>query len=149
MSRFSRKASSCLTEDTSPDEPNDVGAEAEIFDSSPYDGGGNFDATDASGKEHWCYVFQGSDAEEGYRNPHFVLHTACLTILRYALEDRRPWLATRSVNDFYEALCSQMGDHEMVGMSLRNKHYGAEQFWEQDWEAKKGWEVCSLRRRMT
>jgi hypothetical protein len=136
-----RKASSILTEYNSRNKPKDVGADAEIFISSEFDDGGYFVPTDASGKEHWCYVFLGSDAEEGYQSPHFVLHTACLTILQYALEDSHPSFPIRCLDDFYEALCAQSGAGGLVGMPLKNGHYGAEQSWAQDWEAKKGWEV--------
>ena len=117
-----------------------MAAEAEIYSSSEFDDGGYFDVTDASGTEHWCYVFS-TDAEEGYRTPHFVLHTACLTILQYALEDRHPDSAVHSLNDFYKALCGPENKLDAVCVSLKKGHYGAEQFWEQDWVAKQGWEV--------
>jgi hypothetical protein len=152
------KVFSALTISISLNQPKD--ADAEIFFSSESDGSGCFVARDASGWEHWCFVFQGAEAGGGYKSTHFVLHTACLTILEHALKDTHPLstvqtlddfyevLCTRSndwdgvgVDDFYEVLCARSNDWVGVGVPLKHRHYGAQQFWEQEWKAKKGWEV--------
>ncbi|KAK3045906.1 hypothetical protein LTR09_012560 [Extremus antarcticus] len=114
---------------------------AEIFDSSGFDDGGYFDATDSSGETHWCYAYDRT-AEAGFMTYHFILHGECLSILECALATYNFHYLKPSLDDFYDALCAVMETDGPggVGLPLSNGHFGAAQFWDQDWEAKKGWE---------
>ena len=48
----------------------------------------------------------------------------------------------KSTQDLYDVLC--VYDEDLFrGVYLPNRHYGSERFWEQDWVAKQGWEVCT------
>lgn len=48
----------------------------------------------------------------------------------------------KSTQDLYNALrVYEPPGLDFRGVFLPNRHYGAEQFWEQFWEAKQGWEV--------
>lgn len=98
------------------------------------------DATDAHGVTHWCYAFAKYENEDNYKGTHYVMHSACLLIVqRWMYEEEK------SIQDLYNALCvyDEPGD-DFTGLYLPNRHYGAEDFWEQEWLAKQGWEVCAL-----
>ena len=133
---------------SSRQKPKDVGEDAEAFYASQFDSGGVFEARDSKGKEHWCYSFD-NNAEEGYLSLHFVLHSACLTILEHALATNQTPSQGRSLDDFYELLCAGMTQDgvDQRGSSnfpWKHEYYGAAQFEEQDWVAMKRWEVCTL-----
>ncbi len=74
---------------------------------------------------------------------HFILHGECLSILECALATYNFHYLEPPLDDFYDALCAVMETDGPggVGLPLRNGHFGAAQFWDQDWKAKKGWEV--------
>ena len=101
---------------------------------------GDFDATDIHGVTHWCYAFMRGENEDGCPGNHFVMHSACLLIVR-----RWMYEEGKSTQDLYNALMVYENhdlNFDFSGVWLPNRHYGAEQFWEQFWVAKQRWEVC-------
>ncbi len=103
---------------------------------------GPLDATDKNGVTHWCYPFAKYENEDQYPGNHFVMHSACLLIVkRWMFEEGK------STQDLYNAL-NVYPANDFIGVFLPNQHYGAEQFWEQFWIAKQRWEVCALPRQL-
>lgn len=70
------------------------------------------------------------------------MHGECLSILECALATYRPRNVKPSLDGFYDGLCAVLGKgYASPGLPLKNGYFGAAQFWGQDWEAEKGWEV--------
>ena len=121
------------------DQDRHVNVTAQVYYASEFDACmGDFDATDIHGVTHSCYAFAKGENEDNYPGNHFVMHSACLLIVkRWIFEEGK------SVQDFYDAL-SVYDAQDFRGVYLLNQHYGTQQFWEQDWVAKQGWEVCTV-----
>ena len=113
-----------------------------LFESSEFDDSGYFNVYDANGETHWCYTFDLT-AEEGFEFYHFIMHGECCSILETALATYIPRHSKPSLDDFYDALCAVMEAHGPgeISLPLEHGHFGASQFWEQDWIPKKSWEV--------
>ena len=125
----------------SNDTQGNLAPSVEVFECSDFGDSGYFEATDANGQTHYCYTFS-TDAEEGFCTYHFVCHSECLSILQRALETYIPRQTKPSLENVYEALCATLSDAGgYTGLPLEHEYLGAADFWAQDWEAEKGWEV--------
>ena len=90
-----------------PDQDRGAQVVAEVYYASDFDSCISvFDATDVNGVTHWCYAFARYENEGSYPGNHFVMHSACLLIIKRWMHEEE-----KSIQNLYDAaLCIQFAE---------------------------------------